>query len=59
MHYFLTVFQKDGKLSLNATFEFDNDEEAIAHGRQRLEEENCAAMTHRLTRSGKLLIFQR
>ncbi|MFC5713581.1 YhzD family protein [Thalassorhabdus alkalitolerans] len=57
--YFLTVFDKSGEMLLNESFQFKSDDEAITHGRKRLEEENYEKTTHRMTRSGKLLIFQR
>ncbi|WP_018924224.1 YhzD family protein [Salsuginibacillus kocurii] len=59
MNYALTVFAKDGSLLLNEAFDYSSDQEAISYGRQRLEEEGYSHTTHRLVRSGKLLLFYR
>lgn len=59
MEYFLTAYEKDGTLLLNESFEFENDEEAIKHGKKRLQEEGVANKTHRLVRSGKIILFHR
>ncbi|SDI74445.1 YhzD family protein [Alteribacillus bidgolensis] len=59
MQYFLTVFDKDGSLLLNETFEYEKDTLAIDHGKQRLKEKNFQDVTHRMTRNGKLLLFHR
>ncbi|QQK79501.1 hypothetical protein HUG20_06180 [Salicibibacter cibi] len=59
MDYALTVFNKTGELLLNESYTFDTDEEAIEHGRSRLQEESYMTTTHRLVRSGKLLLFYR
>ncbi|AXF57710.1 YhzD family protein [Salicibibacter kimchii] len=59
MDYALTVFDKTGEALLNESYTFDTDQEAIEHGRKRLEEESYMKTTHRLVRSGKLLLFYR
>lgn len=59
MTYYLTVYDKDSTVLLNESFEYEEDAEAISHGRKRLEEENYFQTTHRLTRKGKLLLFYR
>ncbi|WP_240376425.1 YhzD family protein [Bacillus piscicola] len=59
MQYYLTVFEKDGSLLLNETFAFPSDNEAISYGNKRLKELDYGGKTHRLTRNGKLLLFQR
>ncbi|WP_432653199.1 YhzD family protein [Salibacterium salarium] len=59
MQYFLTAFASDGGTLLNEMFAFENDEEAVEYGRKRLKEENCDMLTHRMTRSGKLILFHR
>lgn len=59
MTYYLTVFDKDSTVLLNESFDYEEDAEAISHGRKRLEEENYFHTTHRLTRKGKLLLFYR
>ncbi|QQK75615.1 hypothetical protein HUG15_08590 [Salicibibacter cibarius] len=59
MDYALTVFDKSGEVLLNESYTFDTDREAIEHGRNRLEEESYMTTTHRLVRSGKLLLFYR
>ncbi|WP_054635581.1 YhzD family protein [Thalassobacillus sp. C254] len=43
--YFLTVFDKSGEMLLNESFQFKSDDEAITHGRKRLEEENYEKTT--------------
>ncbi|MBB6449551.1 hypothetical protein HNR44_001500 [Geomicrobium halophilum] len=59
MNYALTVFNQTGEVLLNESFSFDTDQEAIAHGRKRLSDESYMKTTHRLVRSGKLLLFYR
>ncbi|QDI92787.1 hypothetical protein EPH95_17765 [Salicibibacter halophilus] len=59
MDYALTVFDKSGELLLNESYTFDTDQEAIDHGRERLQEESYMKTTHRLVRSGELLLFYR
>ncbi|EZH68016.1 hypothetical protein DH09_08885 [Bacillaceae bacterium JMAK1] len=59
MNYALTVFDKKGELLLNESFTFPNDQEAIDHGKKRLEEQSYSTTTHRLVRAGKLLLFYR
>ncbi|SDH55592.1 YhzD-like protein [Alteribacillus persepolensis] len=59
MDYFLTVFDKDGSLLLNESFQYDEDQAAIEHGKNRLAEEKYQDTTHRMTRNGKLLLFHR
>lgn len=59
MDYALTVFGKAGEVLLNESYTFNTDQEAIEHGRNRLEEESYMKTTHRLVRSGELLLFYR
>ncbi|SDI84168.1 YhzD family protein [Natribacillus halophilus] len=59
MNYALTVFAQTGEMLLNESFTFDSDQEAIDHGRERLQEESYMKTTHRLVRSGELLLFYR
>lgn len=59
MVYYLTAFQKDSSEVLNERFEAATDGEAIRTATLRLKEAQAEKLTHRLTRSGKLLLFCR
>ncbi|PAE94136.1 YhzD family protein [Shouchella clausii] len=58
MVYYLTAFQKDSSEVLNERFEAATDDEAIRTATLRLKAQ-AEKLTHRLTRSGKLLLFCR
>lgn len=57
--YFITVFNPSGETALEQRFESESDEAAKKKGKAMLQEQNYAELTHRLTRSGKLLLFHR
>ncbi|NEU31497.1 hypothetical protein GN156_12055 [bacterium LRH843] len=57
--YTLTVFESTGKLVFEDRFEAENDVAAKQMGEKLLEENNYSEYAHRLTRSGKLLLFHR
>ncbi len=56
-HYTLTVFEASGKLIYSDRFEAKDDESAKQLGKQKLSEHHASNQTHRLSRSGKLLLF--
>ena len=56
--YTLTIFEKNGKKSLDQFFEAESDEEAKSLGLQLLQEHASEDKTHRCTSpEGKLLLF--
>lgn len=57
--YSLTVFESTGKLIFEDQFEAENDDVAKQIGVQKLTDNNYLEYTHRMTRSGKLLLFHR
>ncbi|MFC0561772.1 YhzD family protein [Halalkalibacter alkalisediminis] len=57
--YFLTVFNPSGEIAFEERFEAESDEAAKKKGEALLSEKNYLEHTHRLTRSGKLLLFHR
>ncbi|GAE35664.1 YhzD family protein [Halalkalibacter akibai] len=57
--YFLTVFNPAGETVLEKRVEAETDEVAKAKGEAILAEANLLEHTHRLTRSGKLILFHR
>lgn len=57
--YYLTVYSPSGEHLLNESFEASSDGEAKRIAEQKLAEKNYLQHTHRLTSSGKLLLFQR
>ncbi|WP_090775725.1 YhzD family protein [Shouchella lonarensis] len=59
MVYFLTAFAKDGASLLNERFDATSDIEAMALAKDMLAKNDALERTHRLTRSGKLLLFAR
>ncbi|ARK29157.1 YhzD family protein [Halalkalibacter krulwichiae] len=60
MHeYYLTVFSHNGETIHEERFEAESDEQAKKKGEAILAEKQLIDTTHRLTRSGKLLLFHR
>ncbi|MCM3712621.1 YhzD family protein [Halalkalibacter oceani] len=59
MEYTLTVFNETGELVFENRFEAETDEAAKALAEQDLHERQYYNQTHRLTRSGTLLLFHR
>lgn len=57
--YFLTVFKPSGEIALEERFEAESDEAAKKKGEAILSENSYSEHTHRMTRSGKLLLFHR
>lgn len=57
--YYLTVYSPAGEHLVNESFTASSDEEAKSIAQKKLAELNYMEHTHRLTRSGKLLLFQR
>ncbi|HHY22319.1 MAG TPA: hypothetical protein GX525_10685 [Bacilli bacterium] len=58
MHeYMLTVFEKTGELLLEEKIEATSDEAAKEAATKKLEENQYIEHTHRLVRSGKLIMF--
>lgn len=56
--YRFTVFEPTGKLILEETWEYENDEEAKEKGEAIIEEKGFSNKTHRLVNSsGKLVLF--
>ena len=57
--YTITVFESTGEMVFEERFEAENDTVAKQIGMQKLAENNYSEHTHRMTRSGKLLLFHR
>lgn len=57
--YYLTVYSPSGEHLVNESFTASSDEEAKKIATKKLSEQNYLEQTHRLTRSGKLLMYQR
>lgn len=57
--YSITAFENDGTLLLNDTFEAQDDASAKKQGLQRLSESGYAEKGSRITRSGRLIHFER
>ena len=56
--YKFTAFEQTGKLILEETWEFPNDEEAKQQGEAVIDEKGFANKTYRLVNSsGKLVLF--
>ncbi|MCT2535549.1 hypothetical protein NC661_07260 [Aquibacillus koreensis] len=56
----LTVFEKDGSILLNESFEANHEKEAMELCKDRLEETGYSNQTHRfVSPDGKLLLFHR
>lgn len=55
--YTLTVFAKNGELLLEEKIEAPSDEAAKDSATKKLDENNYSEHTHRLVRSGKLIMF--
>ncbi len=55
----MTVFEPSGEMVFNVRFEADDDAAAKQIGEQKLAENHFSEHTHRMTRSGKLLLFHR
>ena len=59
MEYTLTVFHDTGELAFEERIEAETDEAAKALAEKQLHERQYHNQTHRLTRSGTLLLFHR
>ncbi|WP_017728698.1 YhzD family protein [Halalkalibacterium ligniniphilum] len=59
LEYVITVFEPSGEKVFEERFEASNDTEAKTLGQQKLAANNYEEHTHRMTRSGKLLLFHR
>lgn len=59
MHYTITVFSDRGETLLDDVFEADSDEQARKEGILRLAESDFAHHAARVTRSGRLVHFER
>lgn len=57
--YYLTVYSPTGEHLVNESFSASSEQEAKNIAEQKLAEQNYLEHTHRLTSSGKLLLFQR
>lgn len=57
--YYLTVYSPSGEHLVNESFTASSDDEAKKIAEQKLSEQNYLDHTHRLTRSGNLLLFGR
>ncbi|MBU6081621.1 MULTISPECIES: YhzD family protein [Allobacillus] len=58
--YYLTVYAQTGEALLNESFEAENDEAATNMGKEKLNENGHADITHRLVSpDGRLLLFHR
>ncbi|WP_100371904.1 YhzD family protein [Bacillus sp. FJAT-45037] len=55
--YFLTVYEPSGEVLVNERIEAANDEVAKELGQKKITENQHQNHTHRLTRSGKLIMF--
>jgi hypothetical protein len=56
--YKFTAFEPTGKLIVEETWNFDNDEDAKKKGEQFIEEKGFTKTTHRLVNNaGKLVLF--
>ena len=56
--YKFTAFEPTGKLILEETWEYENDDEAKQKGEAIIEEKGFSNKTHRLVNSaGKLVLF--
>ncbi|WP_368505538.1 YhzD family protein [Alkalihalophilus sp. As8PL] len=55
--YFLTVYEPNGEMVFEEKIEAADDQAAQEVGKKKLDEKNFTNHTHRLTRSGKLLLF--
>ncbi|MCM3762849.1 hypothetical protein M3212_19070 [Alkalihalobacillus oceani] len=59
MEYTLTVFHATGELAFEDRIKAETDEAAKALAEEKLRERQYHNQTHRLTRSGTLLLFHR
>ncbi|MDY7221689.1 YhzD family protein [Halalkalibacterium halodurans] len=59
MNYFLTVYDPTGEKLLDEQLEASSDAEAKELGKLKLKEHGYEEHTHRMIRSGKLLLFHR
>lgn len=59
MTYHLTAFNKDSSVVLNERIEAASESEAIHEAKSRLEKAEASKLTHRLTCSGKMILFAR
>ncbi|MCP8615490.1 YhzD family protein [Salirhabdus salicampi] len=58
--YTLTVFEKNGQLLLEQSFQANNDQSAKQKGTEILNKENFAQYTHRcVSEDGRLILFSR